>query len=202
MESVLVTAFEAYDEWQVNASWLALVELTKELPQSPRIVTRRYPVDFSQMRTLLEQDLAENHDFALHIGQAPGLGRIHLESVAINIGGHSHQPPDNYQALVEDGPAAYVSKLPLAKWASALREQGIPAQVSHHAGTFLCNATMYMSHYIAEQQQLKTQAAFLHIPLDISQALMNGRDWASMPSSLAGNAIRAVIQQMSSDSIE
>ena len=29
MPRVLLTAFEPYDEWKTNASWLALVELTK-----------------------------------------------------------------------------------------------------------------------------------------------------------------------------
>ena len=72
MVSVLVTAFEAYDQWQENASWLALVELTKELPQSLTIVTRRYPVDFEETRKRLERDLADNHEFAIHLGQAPG----------------------------------------------------------------------------------------------------------------------------------
>lgn len=202
MASVLVTAFEAYDEWQSNASWLALVELTKDLPQLPRIVTRRYPVDFGDMRKRLEQDLAEGYDFALHVGQAPGLGRIHLESVAINVGGHSQQSPDEYQTLVEDGPVAYRSSLPLAVWAAKLRRQGIPAQVSYHAGTFLCNATMYMSHHIAQQRGLKTRATFLHLPLETSQVLENGRDLASMPSSLAANAIRIVIEQMTAVSVE
>lgn len=202
MASVLVTAFEAYDTWQANASWLALVELTKDLPAAPRIVTRRYPVDFDEMRKRLEEDLADDYDFALHLGQAPGLGRIHLESIAINVGGHSHQSPDHYQTLVEDGPAAYRSSLPLADWSLLLRQQGIPAQVSHHAGTYLCNATMYMSHYIAEQRCLKTRSTFLHLPLDVSQALSNGKDLASLPAAISGRAIRLVIEQLASVSVE
>ena len=36
MKKVLVTAFEPYDRWKTNASWLALVHLTQDLPpQSP-----------------------------------------------------------------------------------------------------------------------------------------------------------------------
>lgn len=202
MASVLLTAFEAYDQWQSNASWLALIELTRDLPSTPRIVTRRYPVDFAEMRKRLERDLADDYDFALHVGQAPGLGRIHLEAVAINVGGHSQQSPDEFQPLVSDGPVAYRSSLPLAPWAAMLRRQGIPAQVSYHAGTFLCNATMYMSHYIAEQQSLKTQATFLHLPLDTSQVLHNGRDQASMPASFAAQAIRLVIEQMTGVEVE
>ena len=71
MATVLITAFEPYDRWEQNSSWLALLELTKDLPDSPRIVTRRYPVDFSQARGKLLEDLAANYDYALLLGQAP-----------------------------------------------------------------------------------------------------------------------------------
>ena len=43
MKTVLITAFEPYDRWGTNASWDALVALTSQLPEQPRIVTRRYP---------------------------------------------------------------------------------------------------------------------------------------------------------------
>ena len=104
MPSVLLTAFEPYDRWPENASWLALVELTRELPTGPKVVTRRYPVDFEAARARLEDDLAANYDFALHLGQAPGISRIHLEAIGVNIGGHSSQTPDQYQPLVAGRP--------------------------------------------------------------------------------------------------
>src|SRR3990172_537878 len=53
MSSLLITAFEPYDRWDQNSSWLTLMELVRELPASPVITTRRYPVDFSAVRSLL-----------------------------------------------------------------------------------------------------------------------------------------------------
>ena len=50
MPSVLVTAFEPYDRWKTNSSWLALVNFTHELPDEPAITTRLYPVDISRLR--------------------------------------------------------------------------------------------------------------------------------------------------------
>src|SRR4051812_15741003 len=97
MTSVLITAFEPYDRWKANASWLALVQLTQNLPVEPAITTRLYPVDFATMKERLASDLAANYDFALHLGQAPGSTRILLESVAINIGGSSSQSPDQFR---------------------------------------------------------------------------------------------------------
>jgi len=40
MTSVLITAFEPYDRWKTNASWLALIQMTQNLPEQPEITTR------------------------------------------------------------------------------------------------------------------------------------------------------------------
>jgi pyroglutamyl-peptidase len=198
LPSILITAFEPYDRWQENASWLALVELTRELPDGPKIVTRRYPVDFTEVRKRLTDDLAGNFDVALHLGQAPGIGRIHLEAIGVNVGGHSGQLPDEFQPLVVDGPPAYRSSLPLAQWAAEIRALGIPCQVSHHAGTFLCNAVMYLTHHIAVQQKLKTRAAFIHLPLAPSQVLAERQDWPNLESGRCAEAIRAILSSLGS----
>ncbi len=196
MPTVLITAFEPYDRWPENSSWLALVELTRELPASPKIVTRRYPVDFEKARNRLRDDLAADYDVALHLGQAPGIGRVHLEQVGINVGGTSLQTPDQFLPLVDDGPAAYRSPLPLGRWATAIREAGIPCQVSYHAGTYLCNAVLYLSHYFAEQQKLKTRSCFIHLPFAPQQVLGDRQDWPSLSSSLCADALRLILRDI------
>jgi pyroglutamyl-peptidase len=196
MSRILLTAFEPYDRWPENASWLALVELTRELPEGPKIVTRRYPVDFELARTRLAEDLAEEYDFAVHLGQAPGISRIHLEAIGVNVGGHSSQTPDEFDPLVANGPAAYRSALPLAAWSSKIQAAGIPCQVSYHAGTYLCNALLYLTHYIAEQQRLRTRATFVHLPLAPQQVLADRQDWPSLPSSQCAEAIRLILSEL------
>ena len=123
MSNVLLTAFEPYDRWPTNASWLALVELTRELPREPTITTRLYPVDFAEVKQRLVKDLAGNYDFAIHLGQAPGSSRVQLEAIGINVGGSSHQSPDQYLPLADDGPMAYRSPLawPIGRSSSARR---------------------------------------------------------------------------------
>jgi len=194
--TLLLTAFEPYDRWTENASWLALVELTRDLPVGAKVVTRRYPVDFSQARSRLAEDLAADYDFVLHLGQAPGLARIHLEAIGINVAGHSSLLPDEFQPLVPEGPAAYRSTLPLAAWASEIRQLGIPCQVSYHAGTYLCNAVLYLAHHLACRQQLKTRTAFIHLPLAPSQVLAERQDLPTMPSDLAAEAVRHIVRQL------
>ncbi len=196
MPNVLITAFDAYDCWKENSSWLALVELTRNLPAQPQITTRRYPVDFAAVREKLTADLAANYDFALHLGQAPGSARVRLEAIGINVGGTSAEMPDQFQPLVADGPVAFRSQLPLANWAAKLREAGIPAQVSYHAGTYLCNATLYLSHLVSQQQGWNTRAAFIHLPLAPSQVLNGREDTASLPTTMAAQALRLIIEEL------
>lgn len=196
MASVLITAFEPYDRWDDNSSWLALVQLTKDLPNEPRTTTRRYPVDFAAVRERLTEDLAANYDFALHLGQSPGLARVHLEAIGLNIGGTSQQLAEQFQPLVPDGPVAYRSDLPLAAWANKLRAAGIPAQVSYHAGTYLCNATLYLTHHLCRERGWKTQAAFVHLPLATEQAIRERQDIASLPAATAAQALRLILEEL------
>jgi pyroglutamyl-peptidase len=196
MPSVLITAFEPYDRWRANSSWLTLVQLTQDLPSHPSITTRLYPVDFAAVKEKLANDLRGNHDYALHLGQAPGSTRIQLESIAINIGGSSMQTPEQFRPLVDGGPIAYRSPLPLANWATRLRGEGIPAEVSYHAGTYLCNAIFYFSCYLAERMGLETKAAFLHLPLDVSQTAQQAQDLASLPATTNAEALRMILAEL------
>jgi len=196
MLQILVTTFEPYDGWPDNASWLALVELTKDLPSSARIVTRRYPVDFQVARERLERDLQEDYDYALHVGQAPGSASIRLEAIGINVGGRSEQNPETFQPLVPDGPIGYRTDLPLAEWVLSLRKAGIPATVSYHAGTYLCNATLYLAHHFVRQHQLRTKMTFVHLPLDTSQSAKGPRELAALPASMSATALRLIIEDL------
>jgi len=193
MPSVLLTAFDPYERWTTNASWSALVELTRDLPKSPQVTTRRYPVDFAALPERLEQDLRGDYDYVLHLGQAPGSARIQLEAVGLNVG-RTRQDDLAAFPLTADGPLAYRSTLPLNEWCAKLRAAGIPSEVSFHAGTYLCNAALYLSHYYSERMGLNTQAAFIHLPLDTSQVTGEQQGMASLPAALSAAAIRIVLE--------
>lgn len=196
MKSVLITAFEPYDRWPINASWEALVAMTRQLPERPKIVTRRYPVDFEKTRHKLADDLTADYDYAIHLGQAPGSARVHLEAVAINVAGHSQQSPDDFQALVAGGPAAYRTDLPVATWAEKIRSASIPVQVSYHAGTYLCNAIYYLTQHFSAESGYKTKALFVHLPFTPEQVLLERSDVASLPTSMCVEAIRLILQDL------
>ncbi len=190
-----MTAFEPYEDWQENASWLTLVEMTRNLPTTPQVTTRRYPVCFDEVKRRLQDDLKANYDYAIHLGQAPGQGRIELEKIGLNVSGREGHA-ETFVPLMEDGPVAFQSSLPLGMWAARIRETGIPAEVSYHAGTFLCNATLYLSQYFASLHGLKTQATFVHVPLATSQIVECNHNFASMPTTMAAAALRLILDEI------
>jgi len=196
MPRILVTAFEPYDCWSENSSWLTLIEFTRQLNSGAKVTTRLYPVDFAVVKQRLEGDLADHHDYVLHLGQAPGSAQVRLEAIGVNVGAESRECPDNVRTLVPDGPVAYRSQLPLAQWAEMLRKAGIPATVSYHAGTYLCNAILYLSHYLSEKRGLHTQTTFIHLPLDTSQAARQKKELPALPAAVCAGALRMIVGEL------
>lgn len=195
MKRVLVTAFEPYDIWTANASWLALIELTRDLPSNLAITTRLYPVNFTTIRERLEEDLSDNFDVAIHLGQDPGSTAVQLESTAVNVASEPDSGND-YRLLVEGGPPAFQADLGITQFAGVLESSGLPVRISHHAGTFLCNAVYYLSNFICKTHGWKTKSLFIHVPLDTSQTAQMAHPLASMPAGLTATALRLVLNEI------
>ena len=90
------------------------------------------------------------------------------ERVAINcmdarIADNTGFQPDE-QPVIAGAPAAYFSTLPVKALTAAIREAGIPSEVSNSAGTFVCNALYYRVLHFAAQEQPRLGACFLHVP--------------------------------------
>lgn len=186
---ILITAFEPYDRWKENSSWLALIDLTSWYEGELEIATRRYPVNLPKLKELLEADLARDFDFAIHLGQSPGSAIVKLESVGLNL-------RTNGEPLLGDAPAAYRSTLDLESCLRRLTDAGIPAQISHHAGTYLCNAALFLSQHFGEMMGGRTQSLFIHLPLTPAQVAAEGTAMASMSTPMQSAAIAIVAEHL------
>jgi pyroglutamyl-peptidase len=186
---VLLTAFEPYDTWEQNSSWEALVTYLHHRGSVEGVVTRRYPVDLVQMQSRLDKDLSLGFDAILHLGQAPGISRVQLEAIALNVAGMTEAAGDFFGPLVHDAPVAYRTRFPLDDWNLELRSLGIPCSVSFHAGTYLCNALMYLSHRWHQIRSRDCRIGFVHLPLTPEQVLHSRRDLPSMPREQSAEAI-------------
>jgi pyroglutamyl-peptidase len=204
MVRILLTAFEAYEPWSANASWLALAELLRELDTSLEITTRLYPVELATMKDKLATDMKSRYDYVFHLGQAPHSSCIQLEKVAINVAtaGKSIEQTESACSVCESGPIAYRSELPLEGFAREMRDAGIPTRVSYHAGTFLCNAILFWSHQLISDLELPTKSAFVHIPLDTSQVLMLDEPTAFMPKAMVADGLKLMLNLVASEVAE
>ena len=190
---VLLTAFEPYDSWDLNSSWEALVTFLHHRGLPPGVITRRYPVDLTQLQTRLEKDLASGFDAVLHLGQAPGISRVQLEAIAVNVAGMTEATGDFFGALVPNAPVAYRTAFPLDQWNLELRTSGIPSSVSFHAGTYLCNAAMFLTHHWHAMHHRTCSVGFVHLPLTPEQVLSSRRDLPSMPREQSAEAIGRIV---------
>ncbi len=192
---ILITAFEPYGPFDTNSSQLCL-EALKSQAWETAAEFRVYPVDFAAARRMLAEDLAARYSLAIHLGQSPYARGLQLEAVALNVGGPPDAPPEHYDVLEADGPVAYRTALPVDRLASGLRGAGIAAQVSYHAGTYLCNAVYYWSHYLAARLGLETMPLFVHLPLVPEQVLGQPHSHlplgTAMPAHEAARAVRLI----------
>lgn len=193
---VLLTAFEPYGEWSQNSSWLGLVELLKDRPTEIDLVTRRYPVNLGALQEKLNQDLQTDYDAVLHLGQSPGTPALKLEAVALNVAGCMDDAGQDLPSLIESAPIAFRSQMPLASWSQSLSEAGIPSKISYHAGTFLCNATMYLTHYWFHSRDECRPVGFVHLPLATEQVAALGQALPSLPVKTLAGAIRVLVEEL------
>jgi len=186
---VLLTAFEPYDRWKENSSWLSLIDFTGWYDGALEITTRRYPVDLTRMSEKLRDDLRGDFEVAIHLGQSPGAPLVKIETVGLNV--RSDGTP-----LIAGAPAAYRSSLQLSETSRLLTDAGIPNELSHHAGTYLCNAALFLSHHYTQEMSLDTKSVFIHLPLTPAQAAKEPGRLASMSTPMCGAAIAMITEQL------
>ena len=151
MQNVLLTGFEPFDKAAVNPSWEAVRQLDGvPLSEGVTMVARCLPCAFATAAETLLQLINELRPaMVIATGLGPGRSDISVERVAINV--NDARIPDNLGAqpidiaVVDGGPAAYFSTLPIKGMVKAVRDAGIAASVSQTAGTFVCNQVFYLS---------------------------------------------------------
>ena len=172
---ILLTGFDPFGGETVNPSWEAVRPLHGRMAGGHRIVAMQLPTEFTASLKALRRALREVRPaIVLGVGQAGGRSRLSIERVAINV--NDARIPDNAgeqpvdEPVITGGPAAYFSGLPIKAMFAALHKEGLPAEVSNTAGTYVCNHVAYaMAHYSAAQRGVRT--GFLHIPFLPGQAV-------------------------------
>jgi pyroglutamyl-peptidase len=163
MTKILLTGFEPFGKASLNPSG----EIVKRI-SADNVVTEILPVAYNSSASALLA-LIETHspDVVIMLGQAEGRTQITPERIAINL--DDARIPDNEgvlrlnQEIIDGGPVAYRSTLPVVEIVDALRASDIPAAVSLSAGAFLCNHIFYIAQNKYEGTSVRS--GFIHVPL-------------------------------------
>lgn len=138
-------------------------------------------------------------DAVVCVGQAGGRCAVTVERVAVNVDDFSipdneGQQPRNLP-IVEGGPDADLSTLPIHEMVEAMRGAGVPAAVSNSAGTYVCNHVMYgVAHYLAQHRPTAI-SGFIHIPY-LPQQVLDKPDKPSMGLELALRGLTAGLEAL------
>jgi pyroglutamyl-peptidase len=186
MVTILLTGFEPFGKASLNPSG----EIVKRI-SGENIVTAVLPVAYNSSATAL-LTLIEKHspEIVIMLGQAEGRNQITPERIAINL--DDARIADNEgilrtnEEIIEGGPVAYKSTLPVVEIVDALKAVDIPAAVSLSAGAFLCNHIFYIAQNRFEGSGVRS--GFIHVPLMDEQ----GDEFPGLPTMPRDQMVKAV----------
>ena len=196
---ILLTGFEPFDNSPINPSEQIVRTLANGSISGVQIDTAVLPVDLDLgPAALLNAVKVSEPEAIICLGQASHRAVISIERVGLNL--LDFRIPDNAGNQVEDqliepnGPAAYFTTLPVRKIYDTLKTNGIPAELSLSAGTYLCNQVLFtLLHYLEDQNQ-KVPAGFIHLPALPEQAAQMKGSVPSMSLEMMIQSIRLAIQ--------
>ena len=202
---ILLTGFDPFGGEHLNSSWEAVRSLHGQRLGGHLIVARQLPTEFAGSLRVLKAALREVAPaIALGVGQAGGRHQLSIERVALNV--QDARIPDNAGAqpldepVIAGGPAAYFSTLPIKAMLAALHAQGLPAEISNSAGTYVCNHIAYaMLHLAAKRRGVR--AGFIHIPYLPEQAAQR-HGAASMAQADVERALRIALRTATGTAVD
>ncbi|GIG37506.1 pyroglutamyl-peptidase I [Cellulomonas pakistanensis] len=198
--TVLLTGFEPFEQQEVNASWAAVRAVADSWDQAAEgaaLVTALLPVSFARApRRLAELLLDVRPSLVVAVGEAGGRANVSVERVAVNVQDARIPDEDGAQPVdvpvVPGGDAAHFSSLPIKACLAALREAGVPGEVSNTAGTFVCNTIAYaLADQLAAGHAPGARGGFVHVPRLPEQVPARA---ASLGVEGAAEGLRAVLR--------
>jgi len=194
---ILVTGFAPFGGERTNPSWEVAKRLDGMETAGGTVKAQRLPVNCTRAARRMSEMIEELRPAAvLGMGQAGGRPALSIEKVAINIAdGRASREVDGGvrgRAVVDGGPDAYLSRLPIADILRALKKRGIPAGLSLSAGVYVCNSVMYAGLH-ALRRRRNVPAGFVHLPYEAAQAARH-RAAASMSAEMMTEGIALALE--------
>lgn len=165
----LIAGFEPFAGLPSSPASAVLPHLDGRTVAGYRLVAQQVPVSMNRLRDSFEDLIAEHRPaLVIALGLARGASVVRVEAMAVNAAAFTVADNDGAQAgggpIEPDGPAGRAATWDAAAVAAAIAAAGIPARVSWHAGTHLCNFALYSLVGLLEQSGARVPCGFLHLP--------------------------------------
>lgn len=180
--NVVISGFGPYEDLIINPSYevpLALenakngdLESDFDLSEYVEIKVKSVmlPISFANAwPQLLDTINAQDADIVIATGVKHAARGVQLERCATNIMDASKPDVDNRAPqsvqIVENGPAAYWTRLPLRMILNDFAHSGIASTLSSDAGTYVCNSLFYrLLDWASNNSQKRIIAGFVSFP--------------------------------------
>ena len=193
MKKILITGFEPFGGEKINPAFEAVKRLPDEIAGA-KIIKKEIPTVFKKGADSVIDSIEQYQpDYVLCIGQAGERSQITPEWVGINF--QNARIADNegnmpmQKRIVEEGPEAYFTMLPVFRMVERMKENSIPANVSYSAGTYVCNDVMYSTIHACKIKYQSTKAGFMHVPFATEQTVNHP---AGTPGMNLSDIVRAI----------
>lgn len=197
MKNVLITGFDAFGNTPINPAQETVKVIDGTIVDGAIIVARVVPSLFFKSIEVVKDAINDiEPEIVIMLGEYGGRSILTVERIAQNFNDSSrYKLTDNDGVVlqgrptVSGGPAAYYTTLPIRAIVKAMREKGVPSDISDTPGTNICNHLMYgVLHHIAVNQ-LSIRAGWIHLPHLPSVAAMEqnlGAPSMSLETSVTG----------------
>ncbi|GAF14048.1 pyrrolidone-carboxylate peptidase [Bacillus sp. JCM 19046] len=168
-KKILISGFEPFLAHDLNPSEWLVQQLNGLIVEEMEVSSIVLPVAFDRASHILIEKIKYEEPVAIIMfGLAANRGEITPERVAINVmDGEVDNDGKRKQdeTIIEGGPTAYFSTLPIRKIVHVANEMNFAASISNTAGTYVCNSLMYNVLHYLDQMKQPILAGFIHIPI-------------------------------------
>jgi len=143
----------------------------------PQLFTKCTEITISEIKSF-------RPDAILLYGATKKNNPIRFERFAINVEmssmGDNSKIPVKERPILMDGPAGYMSTLPIDYLVEGLGQQNINSRSSQFAGTHVCNSIFYgVRHYLTITGQDQVLAGFIHMSFPNEYGVVEDGMWST-----------------------